>query len=275
MKKFAIALVALLVATTSFSTLSAYAQDEDQTGSVILNGIGDNWFVGAGLGLNLVSDGSYENGGGFGLDIYVGKWITPSVGLRIGYTGTNLKVWSDGITAASPASTYDKSEGAYERKTGYMYLHGDVMFDFANIFLGYKDARFWSPIGYVHGGWIREYCGDYPYEGNDFGAGLGLLNNFRLCDRLNATIDIRGTLIPGRAIEATEYAGIWNFLVGINYDLGKNKWSKVTASTAAVGSSALQSQLDALQKKYDALKAKEVASGSGAKTCGCAVCNHD
>lgn len=272
MKKIAIVLTALILSAFSFSAKAQFNNDE-----VVVNGLWDNWFVGAGAGINLVSDGSYENGGGFSLDIYVGKWLTPSVGLRLGYTGTNLMVWSDGVTTASPASTYDSGEGAYERKTGYMYLHGDVMFDLANIFLGYKEKRFWSPVGYVHAGWLREYCGDYPYEGNDYGAGLGLLNNFRLCDRLNATLDVRGTVIPGDAIETTEYAGIWNIQVGLNYALGKNKWSKAVAAGAAAGASAaaLQSQLDELQEKYDALKAKQAASGSGAKTCGCAVCNHD
>lgn len=274
MKKFAIALAALLVAAMAFSSVNASAQTEDQTGKVVLNGLWDNWFVGAGAGLNLVSESGYENGGGFGLDLYVGKWITPVVGLRIGYTGTNLMVWSDGITAASPKSTYDSGEKAYERKTGYAYFHGDVMFDLANFVLGYKENRFWSPIAYVHGGWVREYSNDYTYENNGYGAGLGLLNNFRICDRLNLTLDVRGTVVGEDTIDNRGFAGIWNILGGLNYDLGKNNWSKVAAATA-VGSAALQSQLDALQKKYDALKAKEAASGNGAKTCGCAVCNHD
>ena len=273
MKKFSIALAALLVA----ASFSAFAQD-DSSDKIILNGLWDNWFVGAGAGINLVTDDQYENGGGFSLDLYVGKWITPVVGLRVGYTGTNLKVWSDAVTSASPASTYDSDEGAYERKTGYMYLHGDVMFDLANLFLGYKEKRFWSPIGYAHAGWLREYCGDYPYEGNDPAFGLGLLNNFRLCDRLNATIDVRGTILRGEAIESSKYAGIWNLQIGLNYDLGKNKWTKV-AAVSAVGAgataAALQSKLDDLQEKYDALKAKQAASGAGAKTCGCVVCNHD
>ena len=56
------------------------------------NRLFDNIFVGVAGGINLYF-GEHDSQGKFGkrlapaLDIHVGKWFTPSIGARVGYTG--------------------------------------------------------------------------------------------------------------------------------------------------------------------------------------------
>ena len=94
--------VILMVSVFGFS---AYAQDEtviqiqNSKGPYITTGIWDNWFVTAGGGIQ-VYFGESDTHGNFSdriapaLDISVGKWITPSVGMRLQYSGLKAKGWT-------------------------------------------------------------------------------------------------------------------------------------------------------------------------------------
>jgi hypothetical protein len=81
-------------------------------GGYITNGFWGNWFVSAGAGVNMFYDNA-ETANGLALDVNVGKWITPCVGVRAGFNG--LKGMDD--------------------KFGN--VHGDVMSNISNAIGGY------------------------------------------------------------------------------------------------------------------------------------------
>ena len=75
-------------------------ENKDAEGNTIrhpylTNGLWDNWFVNVNpVGLNLFVDNG-ETSTGYAIDVNVGKWVTPSVGLRWfqRYHRYGRKVW--------------------------------------------------------------------------------------------------------------------------------------------------------------------------------------
>ena len=95
----AAALAAVLMAAST----SAYAQDNgnrDEYGNIVrgpyeTNRFGDNWFIGAGGGINILLSEDYDIKIAPSVDGYFGKWFTPSVGMRAGYQGINFNSVQD------------------------------------------------------------------------------------------------------------------------------------------------------------------------------------
>ena len=101
-----------LAATLTLVSAGVMAQENgnrDERGGIVrgpyeTNRFFDNIFIGIAGGVN-VYHGENDSHGGFGkrlapaLDLNVGKWITPAVGVRIGYSGLNAKGWTFGQTA--------------------------------------------------------------------------------------------------------------------------------------------------------------------------------
>ena len=154
-----IKLLGALAAASLFFSVSVFAQENanrDANGNVVrgpyeTNALGDNLFVGGGIGLN---DGfNSGNAGtiwwftkpGLGLDLYVGKWLTPEYGLRVDYHGLTVDLFQD-----------------FEH-----YLGLDVLFDLSSLIDGYQETRDWSYIAYPTAGFTH-------YTNGGFGYALGL-----------------------------------------------------------------------------------------------------
>ena len=79
------------------------------------------------------------------LDIAVGKWFTPGIGLRVAYNGLQAKG-----AAPSANDLYTKggkySNGYYKQKWNMANFHGDVLFNLSNMFCGYNEDRLYSFI---------------------------------------------------------------------------------------------------------------------------------
>ena len=208
-------------------------------GGYITNGFWGNWFVSAGAGVNMFYDNS-ETATGLALDVNLGKWVTPCVGVRAGFNG--LKGMDD--------------------KFGY--VHGDVMWNISNAIGGYKESRFWDFVPYAHAGLMI----DNPVAGKEFGAGAGLLNVLRLCKRLDLTLDVRGTMYRRQGP-----AGYVSGNIGLSVNLGKTDWTRASeyhnpadtdalaaaeasAAALAAANAALAADKKGLQDENAALAAK-------------------
>ena len=195
------------------------------------NRFGDNWFIGAGGGINLFLNEGYDPAVGPSVDFNFGKWFTPSVGMRMGYQGIISKVWANMPTQLGPQR--DASNGMYAQKFGYMYIHGDFLWNISNAFSGYKETRFWNFIPYAHAGYYRSYgLNGLNFYNNEIAAGLGLLHNLRLTDRLDLIIDMRATVVNGRVHEAYGAAVIPSVTMGLAVDLG---WPNFVRTSTIVG----------------------------------------
>jgi outer membrane protein OmpA-like peptidoglycan-associated protein len=231
----AAALAAVLM--TAATNVNAQENDNrDENGNIIrgpyeTNRFGDNWFIGAGGGINIFMNEGYDIKIAPSLDINFGKWFTPSVGMRIGYQGLNSQVWADNASTLGP--TLDKGKGQYLQKFGYMYIHGDFLWNMSNALSGYKETRFWNLVPYLHAGFYRSYGTDgISYSDNELAAGAGLLHNLRLIERLDLIIDMRATVVNGRVHEATGVAIIPSVTMGLAVDLG---WPGFVRTASIVG----------------------------------------
>lgn len=221
---------AALIAVSLTASPSLSAQEDgnrDEYGRIVrgpyeTNRFGDNWFISVGGGIN-----SFWNEGldidnmkiAPSIDANFGKWFTPAVGMRIGYQGINSQVWSPEATILGPALDADK--GMYLEKFGYMYVHGDFLWNASDAIGGYKETRFWNLIPYLHAGYYRSYGVDnVDFADNELAAGVGLLHNLRLANRLDLVIDMRATAVNGRARAADGVAVVPSVTMGLAVDLG-------------------------------------------------------
>lgn len=180
------ALAAVLMA----AQVSVNAQENgnrDEFGNIVrgpyeTNSFGDNWFVGVGGGINMLLDEGYDVKVGPSLDVNFGKWFTPSVGMRAGYQGLKFN------------SSMDGNSDMY----GYMYIHGDFLWNMSNALSGYKETRFWDVTPYLHAGFFRSYGTDgSDFADNEFATGAGILHNLQLNERIDVIIDMRATVVSG------------------------------------------------------------------------------
>lgn len=174
------------------------AQNRIVRGPYETNRFFDNIFVGVAGGVNLYF-GENDSEGKFGkrlapaLDIHVGKWFTPSIGARVGYTGLQAKGWTTAGTIYAKGST---DGNLFQEKFGVMYLHADAMWNFSNAVSGYKEDRTWNFVPYAGVGWARSYGNDT--HDNEIGFDIGLLNVVRLCKSLDLTLEARCLLVNQR-----------------------------------------------------------------------------
>ena len=216
---------AALAAVLMAAPVSVSAQENgnrDEYGKVVrgpyeTNRFGDNWFIGAGGGINVFLNEGYDVKIGPSLDAYFGKWFTPSVGMRAGYQGLNFNtVLNDNTT-----------------KFGYMYIHGDFLWNISNALGGYKETRFWNFVPYAHAGFFRAYGTDgSDYANNELAMGVGLLHNLRLTDRLDIVIDMRATAVNGRVHGSDGVALLPSVTAGLSVDLG---WPNFVRTSSIVG----------------------------------------
>ena len=228
----------MLVAVSLAVSPAANAQENrDENGKIVrgpyeTNRFGDNWFIGAGGGVNLLWNEDYDNVKiGPSIDANFGKWFTPAVGMRVGYQGFSTQIWSD--TPGILGTSMDPDKGMYLQKMGYMYIHGDFLWNMSNAFGGYKEHRFWDFVPYLHSGFFRSYgLDDVDFADNEFAMGAGLLHNLRLARRLDLIIDMRATVVNGRIHGADGVAVLPTVTAGLAVDLG---WPEFTRTANIVG----------------------------------------
>ena len=99
--------------------------------------------------------------------------------MRIGYQGFSARIWSETPSLIGPSLDTDKD--MYLQKMGYMYIHGDFLWNISNAFSGYRETRFWNFVPYLHAGFFRSYgLEDVNFADNELAMGAGLLHNLRL-----------------------------------------------------------------------------------------------
>ncbi|MBR2162972.1 MAG: OmpA family protein [Bacteroidales bacterium] len=239
----AAALLAALIA----APVSVNAQEDgnrDEFGNIVrgpyeTNSFGDNWFVGIGGGINVFLNEGFDAKIGPSLDVNFGKWFTPSVGMRIGYQGLNAQTWSDAATVLGPK--LDKDKGKYAEKFGYMYIHGDFLWNISNALSGYKETRFWNFVPYLHAGFFRSYDveGD-DFSNNELAVGAGLLHNLRVTDRLDVIIDMRATVMNGQIHGSSGAAVLPSVTAGVAFDLGWPNFVRTATILGAVEAANLE-----------------------------------
>ena len=230
--------------------------NRDENGKIVrgfyeTNRFGDNWFVGVGAGVNSWLGKGVDGKAGVATDIYVGKWFTPSVGARVGWAGLKNKVVAnDGFTAC---------DGTFNCNT----IHAELLWNLSNAFSGYKETRTWNVIAYPSFAYMR------ARSNSEFGAGLGLLNSFRVSNRVNINLDLsalatKSTYPHVSPAPNTKLGVMPSAKIGVSVNLGRTNFKRHTSAVPAIVPvpftedqyNALQERVNALEKENKDLKAQ-------------------
>ncbi len=271
-----LAVIALLAATTAVSAQENNNRDangKNVRGPYETNRLFDNVWIGVAGGVN-VFENSFNDPGSFGgkiapaLDINIGKWVTPSVGVRLGYSGLNAHTWSN----RELPFTKKMKDGLFKNQFGVAYVHADVMWNISNAFSGYKETRTWNFVPFVSGGLACSYKNGSGYADKEFAAAVGLYNEIRVSNRVNLTLEARQMIVRQGFDSSTPggKAGMSSLTFGVAVKLGRtgfkrshsaeyqSRISDLEAANKGYKSNAdkLQNDLDNMKSENEALKAK-------------------
>ena len=233
MKKTFFTLILLVFA------VSAFAQQESKRGPFITNGFWDNWFVSAGGGLNLYF-GEYDNKMELqerltpALDLSLGKWITPSMGLRLQYAGLRAKgkvFLFPGDNAFVPAGAL--TNGYAIEKFNVMNLHGDLLWNLSNSIGGYRADRTWDFVPFAGFGWARasniDSWNSANKVSNELGITVGLINKFRVSDAVDLNFELRHLFVNDAfdgIVRGSRWEGMSTASIGITYKFAKRGFER-------------------------------------------------
>ena len=241
----------------------------------------DNWFISAGAGAQIYF-GDHDKQQSFGkrlapaLDVAVGKWFTPGIGVRLMYSGLKSK----GATK-HPGGNEDSAHGngtpvkgggaphwLEESEYNMGNLHADVLFNLSNLLCGYNPKRVWNCSPYAGLGWARVY--DSP-SAKEVSANVGVFNSFRLSDALDLNLDVRGMFVNDRFDgEGGGRFGEGNLsaTIGLTYKFKNRGWGRSKTVTRYVYNygdlEGMRSKLNDMSAENERLK-KALADGDRQK----------
>jgi outer membrane protein OmpA-like peptidoglycan-associated protein len=224
--------VTLLALLATFS-LSAFAQG-GLRGPYLTNRFGDNWFIAAAGGVNLYygENDKLAKGGkriAPALDISLGKWFTPAVGVRVMYSGLSAK----------GASIFQNAPFLYAPKKGFVgnyfpekfrvaFIHADFLWNISTAFGGYKEYRRWEFIPFAGFGPAIASTVKNNLNGtrsvHEIGFTAGLLNKVRLTPALDFNLELRGLLVKQTfdgVVGGKKGEGMGTVTAGLSLKLGK------------------------------------------------------
>ena len=227
----------------------------------------DNWFVSGGFG-GQVLFGNHDKQVKFldrvapALDIAVGKWFTPGIGVRLMYSGLSVKgaTQKEGHgefpTHSTGVDVPGKGGDGYwlmKQKFNFYNLHLDALFNMSNILCGYNEKRVYNCTPYIGLGWARVWESPQSME---VSANVGILNSFRLNDALNLNLDIRGAYVSDRfdgELGGRWGEGVWSATVGLTYRFKQRGWGR---SKTIVRTRDRRRELKEMQDKLNDMQAQ-------------------
>lgn len=189
---------------------------------VITNPFWSNWFFSIGGGAE-ATFGDNDSAGSFGkrisptLNVSVGKWFTPGLGLRLQYSGLQARGFTYDAGADYVKGTQLK-DGYYKQRFDYMNLHGDVMFNLNALFGGYNQHRVYEIIPYVGAGFTHNYS--KPHR-EALSVNAGIINKFRISNAIDVNLELSAMGVEdkfdGEVGGDHGYDGVLSATVGLTY----------------------------------------------------------
>lgn len=236
MKKFMMALAFVgLGAVAANAQCDEFATPATSKYSVATNSFWSNWYVQVGVdmtvqnpyGANFLDD-MWHSGRTYGLDLAVGKWFTPGIGVRVKAN------WENGAFPHAfrnqnhmVAVVPDCEDGG----AGSIYF--DTQFNLSNLICGYSDTRVWNLSVFPRAGIVRRF--DVKRNTPVIGAGvhsswkISKLMNIYLEGAWNFTTSEYFKSYDPESSSKTATNGIITADLGVTFNLGKTGWSKAVS----------------------------------------------
>jgi hypothetical protein len=214
--------------------------------AVVVNSFWDNWFVQAGVGMSLQNPygtnfaNVFPNGNTLGVNLGLGKWFTPEIGVRGGVNWQNSIVINHHAYYLAP---FDDPKGELDKR-GFYALYADLFLNLHNVIAGYDKDRRWNAIVFPRMGLATNFSSSYaecPI------IGIGTEQTYAINDRIRLFADFAWQVMTSgfhdKKYKSPSYGissnGFFDLNVGVQYDLGKNWWEKPsekrTVSVSATG----------------------------------------
>ena len=258
---------------------------EDPAQGYIFNRMQDNWFIQAEGGVGVMmsfKDAEAKFGKRIApkANLFIGKWFSPLLGVRIGGHFEQMKGIAGEPTAIGRRTDLDWLKDNADKTNYYgaqmfnrIGVTGDVLFNVTNWLCGYKPGRFYNAVVYAGASTSWDFyrqgygAGDWKYKGDkngiegshdrNFALQAGLLNSFALGKHVDLLLDLRFDMVQ----EHMDYPGhkTWveypSVMLGLSYKFGKTEWNApvVPICPPVVDNSA---ELDALRNKLAQANAK-------------------
>ena len=267
MKKLFFILTVAVFTTASFAQDIRSSYDDSQgtfervteRGPYLTNKFFDNWYLSVAGGVNFyIGDGDAK--GPFGkrlapaLDVSLGKWITPSVGVRFQYAGLQAKGFSAYQTPYTTAARGD--DGWFEKKFDLYNIHMDFMWNISNAIGGYKETRTWDFVPYAGFGIARSYKSSGGHN-NQVAATVGLLNKIRLSGVVDLNLEVKNMFVKANFDQYVNRAHIDAMLtatVGVTVKFGPKKGFKRPMAVAPADYTPYERRINTLEDEIDGQK---------------------
>lgn len=208
----------------------------------------DHWFieVGDAAVINLAGQNKQAKFGDrisfVNPQIAVGRWMTPSFGMRVQLQGGQLY---DFATPYGDFARVAASHGNYLRhKATYGWAHADFMLDVTNYFTPYRENRLFHLIPFVGIGFGYNTvlkAGDIEAKRNEFRPVLlgGAQLKFRLCRAVDFNIEgqVSGAnfRLPGAQEVENNHSDYYAQVgAGLTFHLGKKEFTPITPNDPAL-----------------------------------------
>lgn len=216
---------------------------------VITNPFWSNWFFSIGGGASVMYGDNDQQLGDFGkrisptMNISVGKWFTPGLGLRLQYSGLQAK----GFTM-DPFADYVKGtqreNGSYKQRFEYMNFHGDVMFNLNALFGGYNQYRVYEIIPYLGAGITHNYTKPHRQA---LSVNAGIINRFRISNAIDINLELSAMGTEDKfdgTVAGKGYDGVFSATLGLTYHFPKRGFNRpMPQLISALELSAMQQQI--------------------------------
>lgn len=275
MKKIGLlALAAAAVIGTNAASAQEVTYVEDCSQGLLINRPQNNWFITVQGGANMLFGphdvhADIQDRIGPQANIFVGKWVTPVFGFRIGASWLMPKGLTEegGFFRKMNVGLYPDSK-YYDEKFQGVGPEFDLLLNLTNWWCGYKPGRVYNAILYAGGSgyftFARSYSGANHKKGDwnrvdDFVPSLraGLINQFRITDQVALSLDLRWS-----AFEKAEYGYQMNSdlqaYLGVTYLFKNREWVApvVPVCPPAENCDALRARLEAAEGRIADLEAQ-------------------
>lgn len=179
-----------LFLSASMCTQAQHFESYTEGRTVVTNSFWSDCFVQAGLDMTLQNPYGYSfrdvfpNGKSFGMEVAVGKWFAPAIGLRGKFNWENALPLLKNDKANWLAPFYHP--GVNRDRGGYVAAYGDVLLNVHGLLLPYRDERAWELSVYPRVG--LNY--NFGVSKGSLAVGIGVLNTYRLSPRWSLYADV-------------------------------------------------------------------------------------
>ena len=262
MNKIIISMALLSVMQFSYAQeKEGYSTEPAHSATFLKIGFWDNWFIGAGAGANIYfgdnnKDADFFNRFTVTPEFQIGKWISPYLGTRIKAAGlTNLHTFNDNATIMS--------------RNRYASFQANLMWSITDYFMKYSSDRVYQLVPYVGFGWAFgwDYKNQPEYSmghvrDNSMTLNAGLINNFRLSNRVTLSIEFAATALKSE-FNQVKTSGNYDILgtasAGLIFNLGKDATFSEAELRNPLEIDALNSRINELYEQNQVLAQRPVS----------------